>query len=273
MTELIERFQEIDKDLAGSIDVKIEPVMALEEIESGSITVWLRSALDAVEDSALKNLNWKPAVGKYLVKTKYLLINFLDNKTEISNRDEIENLSSQLLKAAQETDVRRIPTYSPVPTWRVLEFLCDISRSLEHLSSSDTAQFSTREGDEASFNLSFQYSPESLQELLTKETLTSTQEMILKVKKPDYLGSSMWDFRHEGRTLQAKIEDEQWLHNFQSRGQDVRPGDALRAKVVISVNYGYDGEVVETRYNIIEVIKTVPQSEQITLDLGPEPPQ
>ena len=73
MTELIERFQEIDKDLAGSIDVKIEPVMALEEIESGSITVWLRSALDAVEDSALKNLNWKPAVGKYLVKAKYLL--------------------------------------------------------------------------------------------------------------------------------------------------------------------------------------------------------
>jgi hypothetical protein len=84
--------------------------------------------------------------------------------------------------------------------------------------------------------------------------------LILKVKKPDYLGESMWDMKHENRTIKAKITDEGWLMDFQRREVDVRPGDALRAKVRMETKYGYDGEVVGIYYTIIEVVEVIGSS-------------
>ena len=37
MSELIDTFQELDRHLVNSIDIRIEPVLLLDDIESGSI--------------------------------------------------------------------------------------------------------------------------------------------------------------------------------------------------------------------------------------------
>lgn len=257
MTDLIESFQVIDNSLVQSIDVKIEPVLVLEDIEAGSLKAWLRNVLEVVDDEALKNIDWKPQVGRYLVKAKYFIVNFLEGKTEISDRKQIDDLSNNLLKAARDTDVLRIPTYTPIPVPEITQSIRRISESLSHLDPDDKASYTTAD-DGASFNLEFNFAPEAIEELLTKETIINEQEMILKVKKPDYLGESMWDFRHEGRTIQAKILDQTWLESFQSRQSGVRPGDALRVKLQITVHYGYDGEVVGTYFSILEVIDIIP---------------
>ena len=67
----------------------------------------------------------------------------------------------------------------------------------------------------------------------------------------------MWDLRHEGHPIQAKIEDVGWLTDFQERRVEVRPGDALRAVVRIDVRYGYDNEVIGNRYTILKVLRVV----------------
>ena len=105
-------------------------------------------------------------------------------------------------------------------------------------------------------NAKFKLVPESIEDLLTQEILTSTSEMILKVKKPDYLGESMWEFRHGTRPFEAKILDSEWLKEFQNRKYDVRPGDSLRTIVKTEVQYGYDNEVVAV-HNLIEKVKEV----------------
>ena len=119
MSELIETFEAFDVALVQSIDAKIEPVTIIEDIEAGSIKAWLRTILKEVDDDALKNIDWKPAIGKYLVKAKYLIINFIENKTQIVNREEINNLEFQILQSAEETDVKRFPSYAPVQTNRL----------------------------------------------------------------------------------------------------------------------------------------------------------
>ena len=93
--------------------------------------------------------------------------------------------------------------------------------------------------------------------------------MILKVKKPDYLGESQWEFRHETHPIPAKILDEKWLKDFQSRKHDVRPGDSLRAIVETEVNYDYNQEVVGTHYYVIEVKEVIRQGSQNQLNLMP----
>src|ERR1700724_2915776 len=42
---MINALQRLDRALCGSIDVSIEPLMVLEEIEAGSLVVWLKNVL------------------------------------------------------------------------------------------------------------------------------------------------------------------------------------------------------------------------------------
>ncbi len=266
MYELIETFQIVDRSLVKSIDNNIEPVLILEDIESGSIKTWLSNALSAIDDDALKNIDWKPAVGKYIVKAKYFIIDFFNGRTGISNSNDVKPLENELYQLAKETDVKWLPAYEPISRRELLEGIQRISSNISHLTSEDSASYITDE-DKVGFNLDFQLVPESLEELLIKETISSDNEMILKVKKPDYLGESMWEFRHGGKIIPAKILNTEWLIQFQSREIDIRPGDSIRAIVKITHKYDYNGELAGTSNEILDIkeVIQVNSPEQISL--------
>ena len=258
MVNLIDAFQEIDRALAGSIDSSIEPVLMLEDIEAGSLKAWFRTVLDAIPDDALKDINWRKAVGTYLVKAKYRMINWTAKRATVTDRNEVIELQRDLLDLAEETDVRHIPTYAPVPPKLLVEGLQKVSDATSTLrKETESASYETRTDEPVNFNMSFGVAVEALEELLTKETIENHLTLILKVKKPDYLGESQWDLKHENRTIPVKILDEKWLTSFQVREKDVRPGDALRAKVTSVTRYGFDGEVVGTSYTVTEVLEIV----------------
>ncbi len=85
--------------------------MMPEEIETGSLKIWLKNQLETVDDQALKELNWKPIVGSYLVKAKYAIIKWC-NKGELNeNKESLLELSNEIKQIAQETDVRHLPDY------------------------------------------------------------------------------------------------------------------------------------------------------------------
>jgi hypothetical protein len=48
MSELIETMQFLDQALIKSIDSKIQPIMLLEDIESGSVRTWLSMTLPRI---------------------------------------------------------------------------------------------------------------------------------------------------------------------------------------------------------------------------------
>lgn len=108
--EFIKACESLDSELVQSIDSSIETVLILEDIQQGSIRRWLRNALTAVDDDALKSLDWKQQVGKYLVKAKYLTLEFLDG-TE--GQRSLPDLRRKIQNAAAETDVRHLPDYAP----------------------------------------------------------------------------------------------------------------------------------------------------------------
>lgn len=259
MTELIETVQQIDLALIGSIDNKIQPVLLLEDIESGSVRAWLRNVLEKIDDGAIKDMDWKKQVGAYLVKGKYVLIDFLKNKTEITDKKQLYELQGKLLKLAEETEVRNFPAYSQITTQKLIQGIDLLNKSLAHLDKKDSVKYISDEG-ETKFNLDFNFVPEQIEDLLTKEKLESTSEMILKVKKPDYLGDSRWELKHD-KVILAKILHKEWLEDFQNRKIDIRPGDSLKAKVRIVVKYGFDNEVIGMNHEILEVIKVMNNDE------------
>jgi hypothetical protein len=54
-------------------------------------------------------------------------------------------------------------------------------------------------------NKSFAVVPEALTDLLVKESLQSEAQMILLVKRPDFLGDARWEFRQGRLPIEAKI--------------------------------------------------------------------
>jgi hypothetical protein len=270
MTEIIEAFQALDNDLVKSIHPEIAPVAIIEDVEASSLKAWLAYALRSADDDALKNLDWKKAVGSFLVKAKYVVLNFVEGRTEIKSRDEVAALQGKLLDLARATDVTQIPTYTPVAPQELLPDLVRIHDAVSYLGDKDKMVYIAPQDGEVSINPSFNIVPETLEELLTREAIVSTAEMILMVKKPDYLGQSQWDFRHGTHPVAAKILDASWLADFQSRKVDVRPGDSLRANVETVVRYGYDNEVVGVQHNITNVKAVLPGNpeQQYTLALA-----
>lgn len=255
MSGLIDGLQQLDRSLVGAIDVSIEPVLMLEDIESGSLKTWLRSVITSTDDKALKSGEWKKLVGHYLVKAKYIVLHFLEDKKKISSREDFARLQQDIMSAAEETEVRWIPLYNPVPLPRLLGSIQSVNESLGQLGDQDTAKFISEDGD-ARLNLSLEFSISEMEELLTSEIISSESSMILKVKKPDYLGESKWEFVFQ-HGIEAKILDTEWLTKFQNRGVDVRPGDALRAQVRTEIRYGYEGDVVGISYSVLKVAEVI----------------
>ncbi len=267
MTELIEAFSEIDRALVESIDSNIEPVLVLEDIQSGSVRTWLRAVLSAVDDGALKELDWKQQVGKYLVQAKYFIINYLDKKTTISNINEIEPLQAELLILAQNTNVRWLPFYKKPETKALLDNIQKLSSGMSELSTGDTAKYITKDNT-APFNLTFNFTPEQLSDLLVLETKISQSEMIVKAKKPDFLGESMWDYKFGDQPISAKITDKEWLSDFQAGKKPVQPQDALRVMMEITHYYDADATLTDTQYKVIKVFDVIHANKghQIGLD-------
>ncbi len=231
--------------------MNIKPVLVLEDIEAGSIRIWLKNVLEATDDQAIKGLDWKPAVGRYLVRAKYAYIRW-------ANKEDPErtllDLARELRTIASETDIRHLPDYAPPSTAELADAAKQIDEAKQELSEGDRISYLSDENDPVDFDLSVSWSGEELSDLLVRETTKfENMPMNLIVKRPDYLGVSKWDFRHGRRSISARIEDTSWLTDFQERKVDVRPGDALKCLVTIEYSYGFDNELVSENHTVTTV--------------------
>jgi hypothetical protein len=252
INDFIRGCERLDRELAHAIDANIETVLVLEDIETGSIKVWLRNVLRATEDDALKTLDWKPLVGKYLVRSKYVILKWLD--TDGGLPKSLPALAKEIQQIASETDVKYLPDYQPPTPKALLEAARDFQGVKNQLLPGDHATYIPREGEPLKMNLSMRWNIEDIEAMAVKETVKfPVAPMILAVKKPDYLGDSKWELRHGKKSISAKIEDADWLKRFQSRQIDVRPGDALRCEVLIEHLYGHDNELLTEKYTVIRV--------------------
>ena len=249
--QFIKACERLDRELVTSIDINIETVMVLEDIEAASLKTWLRSELQAADDQAIRDLDWKPLVSKYLVRAKYLILRWID---EDEAPKDLLSLGREIQNLAAETDVRHIPDYTPPQPGTLINEIKDFEEVKDHLVEGDEASMLLSDEESANFNLSIRLDIEDIEALAVREVLThSVQSMVMIVKKPDYLGASMWELRHGKQALLARMEDEEWLRKFQSRDIDVRPGDALNCAVRIDMYYGHDNELVSQKFYVSKV--------------------
>lgn len=266
MAGLIEALQRIDAHLAPMLGASVRTSLVLQDIEAASLKSRLRTVIDAIPDEPLKQGEIKKLVGHFLLKGKHKILDWCSERNGISDRSEVKRLESDLMKIAQETDIKAIPAYAPIDTPALLADIAAVNDAMAPLARSDQATFASSEG-KSKFNQELIVSGEVIREIVTKERLQNTGERILKVKKPDYLGTSKWTFKYSALTIEAKIGDADWLERYQRGQVEMGPGDSLRVTLHEEVSYGYDSEVVHTEYEVQKVHGVVkgPKETQIGL--------
>ncbi|MCG7946859.1 MAG: hypothetical protein N0C84_11005 [Candidatus Thiodiazotropha taylori] len=256
MSGLIDAFQSIDSHLASSFDVSLDASLVLHEVEAGSIKARFRDLIQGIPDEALKEVSWKKIIGHFLLRSKYAILNWLDERTEIVHRDDIRVLEGELVRISEETDLKRLPAYAAPRAEELLSDINAVQESLAHLEEKDVASY-RYDKHEVNLNRDLRISNEIVREVLTKEVVSSSNRRVVKVKKPDFLGQSMWALQYDGRAIEAKITDTDWLSKFQGRGEDVKPGDSLRVMLLEEISYGYEGEVVHRHYEVEKVYEII----------------
>lgn len=248
---MLRGLQKVDETLCDSIDSNIKTLLVLEDIQAGSLKIWLKNALEATDDDALKTLDWKPQIGKYLVQGKYAYIKWANKPPKHKS---IADLSKKIQAIAAKTDVKHLPDYKPPSIGDLIEPLAEIEKAKSYLMPGDKLSYLTPDGEKVDIDLKPTWTPEEMAKTITKEIVKfPAAPMILAVKKPDYLGHSQWELRHGKKPIHAKINDEPWLKRFQNREIDVRPGDALRCQVILEHSYGHDNELVGETYTVTKV--------------------
>lgn len=258
MAGMIGAFDEFDAHLAASISAKLRPISVLGDIRTSSLIAKLRVLLESIDDEALRELDWKKLVGSYLVRGKKLLVEWLRKREQVETRSELEELRDKLLELARETNVLWIDIYEPIPVKVLVADLLKLERSFYPLQESDRVVFAA-DGDEIEINTSFIVSEGPLEELAADKIVLETRERVMAVKKPDYLGRSMWEMRDQGHTVEVKILDEGWLDQFQNREVLVRPGDSLRAVVHTKVGFDENNQVIFSHYEVQKVEEVIPK--------------
>jgi hypothetical protein len=260
---IIEAMQTLDGLLVTSIDTKIKAVLVLENIEAGSIKVMLKHFLTAIDDEAVKKLDWRPAVGKYLLQGKHYLIRKLDEWEGLRDGESLEIASGELRKMAEESGVLVMPGYRSLPPREIAESMRRISESVQPLREGEAIDIESDLGMDTVWP-GVTIPPERIEEILAKETIETRTVRILMIRRPDFLGETMWEFKYERKSYSAKIADEEWLSSFRAGYVDIRPGDALRAEVLERASYDRRGEVISESRTILKVL-TVIHQERMTL--------
>jgi len=257
--ELIDAFKDIDTTLIDVVHPDMETALVLEDIERGSLKIWLRNTLKHMDDEAIKNLDWKPQIGQYLVKAKYVFIDLLNEQKSSADDTAFHRASKQITALASETDVKHLPDYKSPSLANMARSVLKLSDAKSVLGPNDTVAIkSVNVEAPLALDMSVSVTQQKLDQVLTQETITSPPTpMILRIKRPDYLGTSKWEFRHGKSKISAKILDENWLQEFHAREVEVRPGDSLRCKVEVETHYDCDNEVLSTTYKILRVLEVM----------------
>lgn len=257
LTELLTATKAMDRLLLGAVDPRVEPIMILEEVEVASVTTWIRNKVKNLDDQAIKDLDIRKQFGNYLVKAKYRIVDYLDKKAETEERQRLEDLREDLYKLAAQEQVSGIPMPDKIPLRDLVTPMDQIQAAKSLLGPNDTVTLRSEDRD-YELNLENKKRPSDYINSDKDQDYSGSVDMVLLVRKPDYLGNAQWEFKHGRTPISASIEDKAWLSRFRSGNEIVLPGSAISCRVNFEHKYTKSGKLISSKHEITNIYTVIP---------------
>ena len=266
MTEMLRAAREMNLILIGAVDPDLVPVMVLEDVEAASITSWMKNKIKALDDQALKEFDIKQQVGKYAVKAKYHILEYLDQKEVENEKQRLHTLKGDLEKLAREQKVRQLPLPAPVNMDRLIKPMDQIQDAKKLLGPKDSAAFKS-EDHEHQLNKDVTKRISGIPVDAEDQDTNGHMDMVLLVRKPDLIGDAQWEFRHGKQPVFAHILDDTWLHQFRRGEEIIVPGSYMSCNVGYTHKYTPTGALVGSSYDVVKVHEVLPPDGSLQLDM------
>jgi hypothetical protein len=106
---------------------------------------------------------------------------------------------------------------------------------------------------------------ESLPEVIPTNITKSHIKTVVRIRKPAYEGKSRWTLVYE-KAIEASIEDEDWLNDFQKNIVSAPPNSSLEVEMIKEVVVDEHGVAFdEPVYRVIKVLRVIPPPDQLSL--------
>lgn len=263
-TAMIEALTATDASLVAGlgVEVKLEPILI--DIEVGSLRTKLANEIRSIPDEILAKAEIRPILGHFLVRGKHAILRRLERREGRDLAAELADARRDVQVEAEKCGVARLG-YTPPSEAIIGDRLRDVIRANAMLGDGDRMRYVAAEQTTV-LDRDLVLGEAELQDALTHEIVQSSpSRMILKVKRPDFLGRAQWEFRHGGQPLSAKIEDVEWLAAFQSHAVTIGPGDALDAMVTTLARYTARGELLQASYTVVQVLGVISEGSTVRL--------
>jgi hypothetical protein len=184
----------------------------------------------------------------------FILDKMIEKKDEIIKNDRIDEINEHIIEFSKTTGVSENKYFQPPNKFVIATAIDLLGQSTRMLDVADRYYFErenkTREISRIFTDIDY--------DKIKKEMAKKIEEMpihqILKIKIADFLGKSRWKFKLvDGRTIDAKIEDEIWLELFHSKQVKIGSGDSIEIDGIVTITYDTIGNIIDTQYTILKV--------------------
>lgn len=253
--DMIRALGAMDDDLAAGFGIAIKTEPLLLDIQAGSLKTKIGTFIKDIPDEILAKGEVRPIIGHFLVRAKHEVLKALSPSPEPDFKILLPRVQLAIAHEARATGIDGLG-YTPPSTPVIAEHMRAAAHATQTLNAGDSMRYEAA-GDTTFLEPSPNLDDAAIDAAIIAQELTSTARMLLKVKRPDFLGDAQWDFRHGSNLIKAKITDTAWLDEFHARRVIVQPGDALEADVCVVGRYTADGELLRATHTVIRVVQIV----------------
>lgn len=260
LAKLYEKLIDFDKHIAYNISVDSKVEYDLVDIEFGSIKTKIKQIFINIPDDVLKDvLNPSAWFGHLLVYVKHRLLKSIENN-ELTSKKDLDKITNDINLNIKKLAPKNLMILE-VNNYYVLNTINDITTQTKKLKKNEAFSFKSKKGIAKIDNRNFVDMPKILKEM-GDETFQQERVEILKIKTMDLLSdNTYWKLIREGKTVDVKILDADWLEKYHNRQFIIQPNDNLKLQLKIIYTTSHNFDKPKITYEALKVIEIIPPKE------------
>lgn len=256
LSKILSSFAQMDTLLGHTVSGSAKHKQKLISVDNGSIISKILSSMLVFDENENATIGEKPnsvEIENYIKKSKKQII---DRIQDIDNPQMIHVIENDVYAIAKEHNINNSFDYEPMDIVALGESLVTLTSTVNDLSDTEKVIYKS-DNMEQTIPKGKVLSLQSFKETLIDETLTHKRIELLKIKKPDYLGTSQWNVKIKGKFCNVEISDKQWLKKFHNKEFYLGPGDSIRAEIIVTDTYDKNKNHIGSLIEVSEILEII----------------
>jgi hypothetical protein len=218
MAEIIGQFNGI---LTSALNLNATNELKFSSVRGGSIFGDFKNLISVPSDDSIRNLEFKKIIGSYVHKCWRAFIDWLSEIDKIVEDEGYLSLMNRIMIEAAGTNVNPLPIYKNL-------LISDLRKIIKLVDTMAREEIPGQKVELSVDTENFKFPVKKIESVdKMPEIETGNFEGVLSIKKPDFLGDSLWEFYYQNRRVVGHMLDQSFLNGFRKGELVLVPGSDI----------------------------------------------